>query len=90
MALGASPFTVVGTIARRAAFQLTAGVVVGVVFGAWLLEWSVVGDSNIVDVSVPVVLAGVSLAVVLIVVASCAPPILRGLRIEPTKALREG
>ena len=88
MALGARAVSVVGTIARRAAFQLGVGVALGSVFGAWLLR-ELTDDIGIMSVNIPLVLAAVSAVVVLMVVAACLSPIVRGLRIQPTEALRE-
>ncbi len=89
MALGARAVSVVGTIARRAAFQLGVGVALGAVFGAWLLK-ELTDDIGIMAVNIPLVLAAVGAVVVLMVAAACLSPILRGLRIQPTEALREG
>jgi putative ABC transport system permease protein len=88
-ALGARTSDVVGTIARRAAFQLAMGVVAGCALGTWMLR-EMTDDIGIVSLSIPLVLAGVGSAVVLMVAGACLPPILRGLRIQPTEALREG
>jgi len=87
-ALGARAMSVIVTIARRAALQLGTGVVGGCVFGAWLLR-DLTNDSDIMDVNTPAVLAGVGVAVILMVTLACLAPIRRGLRIEPTEALRE-
>jgi len=88
-ALGARTLDVIATIARRAAFQLAAGVALGCVFGTWLLR-QIVDDMDILGASIPAVLAVVGAMVVLMVALACLSPILRGLRIEPTEALREG
>jgi ABC-type antimicrobial peptide transport system permease subunit len=87
-ALGARPVSVLGTIARRAALQLGAGVLLGCVFGTWLMR-EVAGDVTLLDVNIPAVLGGVGVAVVLMVSAACLSPIRRGLRIQPTEALKE-
>ena len=89
MALGARAVSVIGTIARRAAFQLGVGVVLGTAFGAWLLR-ELTDDVGIMAVNIPAVLAAVGAVVVLMVAAACLSPIVRGLRIQPTEALREG
>jgi predicted permease len=88
-ALGARTASVVGTIARRAAFQLVAGVALGCVLGAFLLR-ELAPDPDWIEVSVPGVLGFAGLLVMLMVTGACLPPILRGLRIQPTEALREG
>jgi putative ABC transport system permease protein len=87
-ALGAQAISVVGTIARRAALQLGAGVVLGSIFGAWLLR-QIVGDMDILSVNIPLVLLGVGTSVIILVSVACLSPILRGLRIQPTEALRD-
>jgi ABC-type antimicrobial peptide transport system permease subunit len=87
-ALGARPVNVLATVARRAALQLAGGVVLGAAFGTWLLR-DLEGDVSIIDMSIPGVLAGVGVAIVVIVGAACLSPIRRGLRIEPTEALKE-
>ena len=89
IALGAGARRVMETIARRAAVQLAWGIVVGAAFGAWILS-EISGDREIIDFNPPVVLAVVSGAVVLIVCIACLAPILRGLKVDPTDALREG
>jgi putative ABC transport system permease protein len=89
IALRAGAGRVMQTIARRAAVQLAWGIAVGTAFGYWLLS-DISGDSQILDYNIPVVLALVSGAVVVIVCVACLPPILRGLRVDPTEALREG
>lgn len=88
-ALGAQRSDVISTIARRAAYQLALGLVAGCALGTWMLS-EVMEDRSMPSISTPLVLAGVGLAVVLMVVGACLPPVLRGLRIQPTEALREG
>jgi putative ABC transport system permease protein len=80
--------SVVSTIVRRAAYQLGAGVVLGCAFGTWLLM-EVTNGADIMDMNIPAVLAGVGVAVILMVTLACLAPIRRGLRIQPTEALRE-
>lgn len=88
-ALGASPAQVVKTIAKRAALQLVLGLVAGAALGTWFLS-EMGSDLEFAELSIPVVLSGVGVVVVILVSGACLPPVLRGLRIEPTEALREG
>lgn len=87
-ALGAGARNVVATIARRAAVQLLFGVAFGSVFGVWIVD-QVAGESEFAVPSVPALVLGVCLAVVAFSALCCAVPTLRGLRIQPTEALRE-
>jgi predicted lysophospholipase L1 biosynthesis ABC-type transport system permease subunit len=89
IALGAGTGRVLQTIAHRAAVQLAWGVVFGAAFGAWILS-EIAGDREILEFNLPGVLVMVSGAVVLIVCIACSRPILRGLKVDPTDALREG
>jgi hypothetical protein len=89
IALGAGAGRVLQTIARRAAVQVAWGIAVGAAFGAWLLS-EISQDRDIIDFNPMVVLAVVSGVVVLIVCTACLAPILRGLKVDPTDALREG
>lgn len=88
-ALGARPVDVVKTIATRAAFQLALGVAAGAVFGTWMLR-QLRMELEVTSLSIPVVLFGVGIVVIVLVTGACLPPIIRGLRIQPTEALREG
>ena len=81
---------VVATIAKRAAFQLVAGVVVGIGFGWWLLG-QISDNPEFLDTNIPLLLASVSVVVVVVMVAvACLSPVLRSPRVKPTEALREG
>ncbi len=88
-ALGARPRSIVYTIARRAAIQLTLGVALGAVLAAVILadisENPVMNPQN-----TSLVIAGVIAGTVLVGMLACLVPTLRGLRIQPTEALREG
>lgn len=87
-ALGAPAWDIVSTVARRAALQLGAGLALGAVW-AWYLLGSFQSEAMVQPFEIPVVI-GVTVAVAsLIGVAACARPTLRGLRIQPTEALRE-
>jgi ABC-type antimicrobial peptide transport system permease subunit len=86
-ALGASAKDVVATIARRALVQLVLGVALGSVTGWYLI----LDDAPVLAIDmVPKLIAGVAVAVIVFSMLSCLAPIRRGLRIQPTEALREG
>jgi predicted permease len=87
-ALGAGARSVVTTIARRAFVQLAAGVLLGSAFGWWILEL-VLTDSEFVVRSAPGLVGGVAAGVTIFSALACLSPTLRGLRIQPTEALRE-
>jgi ABC-type antimicrobial peptide transport system permease subunit len=85
-ALGADAKDVVTTIARRACAQLVIGVAVGSVAGWQLVR----GNAGIFGVDSELrLVTGVAVAVILFSALTCLPPIRRGLRIQPTEALRE-
>ncbi len=87
-ALGAQAWRIVSTIGRRAALQLAVGVTLGAGW-AWMLLVELTGDSMVMEVDIPLTIT-VTMAVAAVVgVAACASPTLRGLRIQPTEALRE-
>ena len=81
-ALGAPPRSIAFTIARRAAIQLALGVAVG----AWFAPSLFFENSQN---TLPIV-AGVVAGTMLVGMLACLVPTLRGLRIQPTEALREG
>jgi predicted permease len=87
-ALGARAADVVKTIAKRALLQLLAGVALGCVFGWWIVG-TVTNDTEFAVESVPGLVAGVAVAVVVFSALACLSPTLRGLRIQPTEALSE-
>jgi predicted permease len=85
-ALGASTADIVSAVARRAALQVGVGLALGVAWG-WVLL-----DNSRTDVEVgniPLTLALTAAIAGSVCVAACAHPTLRGLRIQPTEALRE-
>lgn len=87
-ALGARGRDVMATIARRALFQLAGGLALGSLLGWWIL--SLISDSSEFAVSsVPALLLGVCAGVIAVTALACLRPTLRGLRIQPTEALRE-
>lgn len=87
-ALGAHPGRIVATIARRAAVQLGAGLLLGIPW-AWVLLGEVAGDSMVMAFHKPTIIAWTLLGAAIVGTVACAPPTLRGLRIQPTEALRE-
>jgi predicted permease len=90
-ALGARPWSIVSTITRWAALHLAIGLALGGVWG-WVLLRIAAGDMSevqAVNVNEPLTIA-VTLGIAGIVgVLGCASPTLRGLRIQPSQALRE-
>ena len=87
-ALGARTSNIVSTIARRAAIQLGIGLALGGVW-AWVLLGQIVDDPLIMSINKPVTI-GITLLVTAIVgVVGCASPTIRGLRIQPSEAMRE-
>jgi hypothetical protein len=89
-ALGARPWSIVSTIARRAALQLGIGLTLGGVWAWVLLNRLVVDEPLSTPINVPVTIL-VTLAVTAIVgVVGCASPTIRGVRIQPSEALRDG
>jgi hypothetical protein len=87
-ALGARAWNIVSTIGRRAALQLGAGVALGGVW-AWLLLEQITHDVEFVDAKIPLTVAVTMVAALFVGMAACASPTLRGLRIQPSEALRE-
>lgn len=87
-ALGARPWSIVSTIARRAAFQLGVGLALGAVWAGILLD-QISRDVMVVPIDIPATIAVTLACAALVGVGACASPTLRGLRIQPTEALRE-
>jgi ABC-type antimicrobial peptide transport system permease subunit len=88
-ALGAHPKSIVYTIARRATLQLGLGVVLGAVFAAYILA-VIAQFPEMRPQNMPLVVVAVAAGTVLVGMLACLVPTLRGLRIQPTEALREG
>ena len=88
-ALGAHARSIVSTITRRAAIQLGLGVVLGAAFSALILVIASYGEI-LMPQNMFLVVAGVVAGTVLVGMLACLMPTLRGLRIQPTEALREG
>ena len=82
-ALGADPRRILGSIFVRALLQLWAGVVVGMAVAA-LLAGALGDDEGGAGWSVPVV----SALVMIVGLLAAVGPARRGLRIQPTEALR--
>jgi predicted permease len=89
MALGAHPRSIVLRFARRAALQLALGVVLGTAFGALILGNEYQQDLLFHPVKATAVTAVVA-GTLLLGMLACLVPTLRGLRIQPTEAFREG
>jgi predicted permease len=87
-ALGARTTDIVSAVARRAARQVGIGLTLGVAWG-WVLLNNRRNDINIEVGNVPLTLALTAGAAAFVCVLACAYPTLRGLRIQPTEALRE-
>lgn len=91
-ALGAGPWSIISTITRWAGLHLAIGLALGGVWGWVLLRVIAAGEMREVQaasVNVPLTIA-VTLGVAGVVGAlGCASPTLRGLRIQPSQALRE-
>jgi predicted lysophospholipase L1 biosynthesis ABC-type transport system permease subunit len=87
-ALGAGTGDIVATVARRAALQVGVGLALGIGWG-WVLLSSFQFDVNVDARSVPLTLMLTAAAAACVCVLACAYPTLRGLRIQPTEALRE-
>ena len=88
-ALGARPRSIVFTIVWRAAGQLALGVVLGTAFGAFIMANEYQADRLFQPVKAPAVTA-VVLGTLLVGMLACLVPTLRGLRVQPTEAFREG
>jgi len=85
-ALGADPRHIVGAIFSRALTQLALGVVAGTVAA---VVFGVVEPDDQIARDWPALLAGVATLMLLVGLFSCVVPALRGLRIQPTEALRQ-
>jgi hypothetical protein len=87
-ALGAQPERILVAVARRAFFQLVAGIAVGMLVGLGLLY--ALRDANIPGPGPVVTIAVCSGFMLLVGMLACLGPTLRGLRIQPVEALKEG
>ena len=87
-ALGARPERILVAVARRAFLQLVAGIAVGVVVSVGLLYAFRYAD---IHGPSPVLTLAVCSGFMLVVgMLACLEPTLRGLRIQPMEALKEG
>jgi hypothetical protein len=84
-ALGAQPRRVLATILSRAAGQLALGVVVGALTAAMLNH---VAEGDLVDNHAVAILSGVATLMVVVGILATLGPARRGLRIDPSEALR--
>ncbi|MGH7574216.1 MAG: FtsX-like permease family protein [Longimicrobiales bacterium] len=87
-ALGAPPSSVVATIARRAAVQLGIGLALGGVW-AWVLLRQFVNDPMFLPINMRMTIIATLVVTAIVSVVGCASPTIRGLRIQPSEALRE-
>ena len=87
-ALGARPRSIIVTIARRAALQLGIGLALGGVW-AWILLNQIVDDPLIRPINMPVTISATLVLTAIVGAIGCASPTIRGLRIQPSDALRE-
>ena len=87
-ALGARPWSIVKTIARRAALQLALGLGLGGVW-AWVLLGQIADDSMTMPTNVPVTILVTLVGAGLVGAAACAEPTIRGLRIQPVEAMSD-
>ena len=88
-ALGARPGRIVVAIARRALLQLAGGILVGVVLGLWMIS-EMSGEEATRGVNLPLMLAAIAGLMLLVGMLACLAPTLRGLRVRPVEALKEG
>jgi predicted permease len=86
-ALGASPRRVLVTVLAQSATQLSIGVVVGLLVVAITPEFSL--DGLPIDRD-PRLIAGVAAIMVVVGLLAAVGPARRGLRVQPTDALKEG
>jgi predicted permease len=88
-ALGARPAGIVAVIARRAVFQLVGGIVLGVGIAALIFR-ELEGDTTMRGANLALLLPTIAAFVFLVGALACVAPTLRGLRIRPVDALKEG
>ena len=87
-ALGARTVDIISAVARRAALQVGVGLALGVGWG-WVLLNNTRNDVTIEVGNIPLTLALTGTVAGCVCLLACARPTLRGLRIQPTEALRE-
>ena len=79
---------IVSTVARRAAFQLGVGLLLGAGFG-WVMLGQFLRQEIAVPTSRPLTLAATLVCAALVGALACLQPLRRGLGIQPTEALKE-
>lgn len=87
-ALGARPQGILVVIARRAFLQLVAGITAGAALGIGLVNALLLAGAGPADPALT--LAACSVFMLLVGMLACLRPTLRGLRIQPVEALKEG
>ena len=87
-ALGAGTADIVSAVARRAAIQVGVGLALGVGWG-WVLLNGQRNQRGFEVGNIPLTLVLTAAVAGCVCLLACAYPTLRGLRIEPTEALRE-
>ncbi len=87
-ALGAGTADIVSAIARRAAIQVGVGLALGAAWG-WVLLDNQRNDVTFEVGNIPLTLTLTAAVAGCVCLLACAHPTLRGLRIQPTEALRE-
>jgi predicted permease len=87
-ALGARVGDIVVTVARRAAIQLGLGLALGAIW-AWVLLREEALDTIMVPPNIPLTIGVTLVGAAVVGIVACAAPTLRGLRIQPTEALRD-
>lgn len=89
-ALGARSSDIVRTIARRAFLQLAGGIVAGLVLRRLMdPQVGLTDDSLMHTIGRPTLFAVTAVATLAIGLLACAPPLIRGLRIQPVDVLKE-
>jgi putative ABC transport system permease protein len=87
-ALGARRRQIVVMVAQQAALQLLAGVSLGVAGSLWMFR-EMAGDWLMTPDGRYTVLTAIALRTLLVGGIACVRPTARGLRLQPTEALRE-
>ena len=87
-ALGADSANIISLIAKRAAFQLTVGIAIGVVVTTVLMTKFAPPTALTPLHSWPLMLTGACASVILVGLIACAAPARRGLSIRPIEALK--
>ena len=88
-ALGAGPRDIFLSIARRALFQLAAGTVLGIVLATWIVQQLVANPDDLrIDPAYILVVCAAFMSAT--GVLARLGPTLRGLKVKPVEALKEG